>query len=80
MSQENYGADRERGVSVGDWIFTIIISSIPFLGIIALLLWAFGSSTPLCKSNWAKAWLFLQILGYLAAILFWGTVVSVLAL
>jgi hypothetical protein len=74
---ENYNGRSEREISVADWIFTLIISSIPFLGIISLLMWAFSRSTPICKANWAKAWLFLQVIGYVLAILMWGSLISI---
>tara|TARA_B110000114_G_C14896538_1_gene318918 strand:- start:256 stop:474 length:219 start_codon:yes stop_codon:yes gene_type:complete len=42
-------------MSVGDWVITMIIASIPLIGIIMLFVWAFGSDTNLSKKNWAKA-------------------------
>ena len=43
--------------SVGQWMLTLLITFIPLVNIIALLIWAFGSSTAPEKSNWAKAML-----------------------
>jgi len=43
--------------SVGQWMLTLLIAFIPLVNIIALLVWAFGSSTHPEKSNWAKAML-----------------------
>ncbi|MBL38022.1 MAG: hypothetical protein CMP07_06395 [Xanthomonadales bacterium] len=43
--------------SVGQWMLTLLITFIPLVNIIALLIWAFGSSTHPEKSNWAKAML-----------------------
>ena len=42
-------------MSVGDWVITMIIASIPLIGIIMLFVWAFGSDINLSKKNWAKA-------------------------
>ena len=74
---ENYDGRSEHEMTVGEWLGTLIISSIPFIGIIMLLVWAFGRSTNLCKANWAKAWLILQVIGYVLAIMMWGTLISV---
>lgn len=41
--------------SVGQWMLTLLIMFIPLVNIVALLIWAFGSSTHPEKSNWAKA-------------------------
>lgn len=50
--------DITRGTqSVGQWMLTLLITFIPLVNIIALLIWAFGSSAHPEKSNWAKAML-----------------------
>ena len=77
---EIYEGRSDHEMTVGEWLGTLLISSIPFAGIIMLLLWAFSRSTNLCKSNWAKAWLILQIIGYVFAIMMWGTLISVLSM
>jgi len=41
--------------SVGQWMLTLLIMFIPLVNIVALLIWAFGSSTHPEKANWAKA-------------------------
>ncbi|MCF7912177.1 MAG: hypothetical protein K9M99_06595 [Candidatus Cloacimonetes bacterium] len=74
---ENYDSRSDHEMTMGEWMLTLIISSIPFVGIISLLMWAFSRSTPVCKANWAKAWLLLQVIGYVAVILMWGTLISV---
>jgi len=74
--EDNYGRS-DREITVGEWLITLIISSIPLLGIISLLMWAFSRSTPTCKANWAKAWLVLQVIGYAVAILMWGSLISI---
>lgn len=48
--------DTNQGTqSVGQWMLTLLIMFIPLVNIVALLIWAFGSSTHPEKSNWAKA-------------------------
>lgn len=51
-----------RPVSVGDWMLTYILLSIPLINIIMLFVWAFGSS-PESKANWAKATLLWMVIG-----------------
>ena len=74
LNQPYYGApagNQSQTMSVGDWIVTMIISFIPLVGIIMLLVWAFGSNTPPSKANWAKALLIFSlvfmVLGFLFA-------------
>lgn len=45
----------EAVVSVGEWLVTLLIASIPVVNIIMLLIWAFSGNTKLSKANWAKA-------------------------
>lgn len=45
----------EAVVSVGEWLVTLLIASIPLVNIIMLLIWAFSGNTKLSKANWAKA-------------------------
>ena len=47
-------------VSIGDWILTLILTSIPIVNIVMLCIWAFGGdNTPVSKINWAKATLII---------------------
>ncbi|HIX03847.1 MAG TPA: hypothetical protein H9863_07005 [Candidatus Odoribacter faecigallinarum] len=65
-------------VTVGDWILTMILMLIPIVNFIMLLVWAFSSSTPASKSNWAKATLIFMLLGALLTFLFWGSIASLM--
>ena len=49
-------------VSVGEWILTLLIASIPLVNIIMLFVWGFGSNTKLSKANWAKATLIWMVI------------------
>ena len=42
-------------VSIGNWMISMIITSIPLVNIIVLFVWAFNKNTHPSKSNWAKA-------------------------
>jgi hypothetical protein len=54
-----------RDISIGEWIFTLILTWLPVIGFIMLLLWAFDKGTHPSKANWAKAQLviFLSFFG-----------------
>ena len=45
----------EEPMTLGDWMVTILISSLPIVNIIMLFVWAFGGQAKINKSNWAKA-------------------------
>ncbi|MCD7930040.1 MAG: hypothetical protein LUH15_00950 [Tannerellaceae bacterium] len=61
-------------VSVSNWILTLLVLFIPIANIIMLLIWAFNSSTPLSKSNFAKAALIVWVVLLLVTVLFWGSI------
>jgi len=62
-------------VTTGNWMLTTLLMFIPVVNIILLFVWAFGSNTPVSKSNWAKASLIWGLIGialYVVAILIFG--------
>ncbi len=64
-------------VTLGDWIITLLIMMIPIVNFIMLFVWAFSSSTPQSKANWAKASLIFMLIGLILVILFWGALGAV---
>ncbi len=42
-------------ISISDWLIIFLIQIIPVVNIICLFYWALSKSTPVSKSNWAKA-------------------------
>ena len=46
-------------MTVGEWILTFILMSIPLVGIIMMFVWAFSSSTHPSKQAFSKAYLIL---------------------
>lgn len=66
---ENY---KEERISIGDWLITLIVTAIPLVGIIMLFIWSFSSSTPVSKSNWAKATLILFAIMIVLYIIFFA--------
>ena len=63
-------------VSMGEWIVTMILSSIPLVGLIMILVWAFGGGAKPSKKNYARAMIIMAIigivLGIISSILFAG--------
>ena len=49
-------------VSVGNWLLSIIVTSIPIVNIIFLAYWAFNKNINKTKQNWAKATLLLFVI------------------
>lgn len=64
-----------KPVTVGNWILTTLLMCIPFVNIVLLFVWAFGSNTPISKANWAKAaliWGLISIVLYVLLFLVIG--------
>lgn len=60
----NAGQELGEHKGVGGWILTYIIMSIPLIGLIALLVWAFGSESkkdPTFRS-WARAQILVMVI------------------
>ncbi len=74
----NAGATQSQTMTVGDWLITILITSVPLVGFIMLFVWAFNSSTPLSKANWAKATLLIVAIFMVLGLLFGGSMVALL--
>lgn len=56
-------------ISVGNWMLTLFLTFIPLVNLIMLLVWAFSSSTPPSKANWAKAGLLWMVIFIVLSIL-----------
>ena len=58
---------QERQMTVVDWLITLFIVSVPFIGFIFTIVWATGSGgATVSKQNFARA----MIVWYIIAILF----------
>jgi hypothetical protein len=74
-----YTDNQSPTVSLSDWLVTILLSCIPRVGFIMLFVWAFSSSTPPSKANWAKATLVFFLVVVVLGGLFAGSIVAMLA-
>lgn len=62
--------ENNRTLDAREWALTIFISSLPLIGIIMLLVWAFSEDGNIHKKNWAKGTLILWIIGFIIAFAF----------
>jgi uncharacterized membrane protein YjgN (DUF898 family) len=67
--------------SVGNWMITLLIMTIPILNFVVLIYWAVSSSSDPVKANFAKAaimWIVIMILlSVLFIVVFFGSVEGV---
>ncbi len=57
-------------MSPKEWALTIFLASLPIIGFILVLVWAFDSATDAQKKNWAKGSLLLMLIYFVLAMLF----------
>ena len=57
-------------MSVGDWVLTIFLTSLPLIGIILLFVWAFGDNQKIDRANWSKATLIWFAIGVVIGFIF----------
>lgn len=65
----NYVQPNDQVVSVGDWFVTMLLTSIPLVGFIMLLVWAFGGGAKESKRNYARAALIFALVGAVVGII-----------
>jgi hypothetical protein len=70
MDQQNLPGTIRHEVSIGEWVVTILIASLPLIGLIMLFVWAFGDGANPSKKNWAIATLIWFAIAIVLAILF----------
>jgi len=57
-------------MSYKEWALTVFISSLPLIGFIMLLVWAFGDDANIHKKNWAKGSLLLALIAFIMVFFF----------
>ena len=58
-------------MSVGAYVFASILMSIPFIGLVICIIWAFVSCNNLNKRNFARAYLIFMIIGIVFSLVFY---------
>jgi hypothetical protein len=68
---ENLSAQQNPDVmSYKEWALTIFLASLPIIGFVLVLIWAFDSSTNINKKNWSKGALLLMVIYFIITMLF----------
>ena len=75
----HYDEEDRDEISTGEWIASTILAHLPLIGIVILLVWAFGGGTSPTKANWAKAQLFIVVAIFGLAIALYLTILASLA-
>jgi len=72
--------DQNRPLTVGDWLITLIVLSIPLVGFIFLLYWALSSSSNINRKNFCIAYLVvaLIIIGLVLVLMFLGVLAGLM--
>jgi len=68
--------NEQKVPSVGDWMITLLIMSIPIVNFIVLIYWAVSSSTDTIKANFAKAALLWLLIILVLYIMFFGALIG----
>lgn len=55
--------------TIGDWMITLLVASIPVVNLIMLFVWAFGRNNNKNRANWAKAMLLWMAIGLVITII-----------
>jgi len=70
--------DLEKPLSVGGWLVTMIVTSIPFIGVIMMFVWAFTEGNK-GRRNYMRACLIMAVIGVVLTIIIavlFGTVLA----
>jgi uncharacterized Tic20 family protein len=55
-------------MTIGDWLITFLLTSIPLVGLVALLIWSCDEDRQPSKSAWAKATLIWYVISTIIAV------------
>ena len=79
---QGYQTEMEKTVPMSDWLLLVILLSIPCIGLIMAIVWAFSKTENQNKVNFCKAYLVLYLIGLVFAIviaaIFGGIILSYL--
>lgn len=75
----NYTLDPNTSVmKTTEWLLTLIILNIPFVGFIMSLIWAFGNNDNYNRRNFCRAYLIIVIIAFVLMIIFASTIFAVI--
>ncbi len=59
----------QQPLSYKQWALNIFLASLPLIGLILLLVWAFGSDGNIHRKSWAKGMLLIFVIGIILSFL-----------
>lgn len=62
--------ENNRTMDPKEWALTIFLSTLPLIGFIMILVWAFSGDTNIHKKNWAIGTLILWVIALIIAFAF----------
>ncbi|MFA6865985.1 MAG: hypothetical protein WCR54_00540 [Clostridia bacterium] len=76
--QPNQDKKQEKVMSVKEWVGSLILLCIPTVGLICLLIWAFGGGENKNRTNYARASLIVGLISTTIIIILYVTIFSVI--
>jgi len=72
--------DQNKPLTVGDWLITLIVLSIPLIGLIFLVYWALSSSSNINRKNFCIAYIVIALIitALVIALIFMGALAGLL--
>ncbi|WGK65428.1 hypothetical protein [Croceiramulus getboli] len=67
---ETISQEPQPRMTYKDWALNIFLASLPLIGFILLLVWAFGDDSNPTRKEWAKGYLFIFLIYLIIIILF----------
>tara|TARA_R110002020_G_scaffold475481_2_gene710476 strand:+ start:628 stop:885 length:258 start_codon:yes stop_codon:yes gene_type:complete len=60
----------QKPMNFKEWAINIFLASLPILGLILLLVWAFRDNGNIHRKEWAKGRLLIAVLGFVLVMMF----------
>lgn len=72
--------DQNKPLTIGDWLITLIIISIPLVGLVFLLYWALSSSSNVNRKNFCIAYIVIGLIfiALFVALMFMGVLAGLM--
>lgn len=78
-NQPNYGGPNlEPPMTLGDWLITLLVLSIPCVNIIMFFVWGFGSGGNTSRKNYCRAALVFALIGIVISVIFSSAIAALM--
>lgn len=78
-NQPNYGGPNlEPAMTLGDWLITLLVLSIPCVNIIMFFVWGFGSGGNTSRKNYCRAALVFALIGIVISVIFSSAIAALM--